>query len=367
MNGNAIVIDNGTSKTRVGLGGFDQPIDVFPSIVGRPKQYFLLDQIYNVYVGDNAYARSCVLSLTWPKKDGIVTNWDDMERIWQQSFNSISNCNPSEHSLVLTESIFNTRPNREKAAQIIFETFNIPCYYSNSQEFFSLIASCRRSGLVCCIGEESYQTASFSQYTFISNSLNTTKIGGKTLTNWLNKMLSERGHEFKTFADLEMVREMKEEKCYVSFDYDNDQNKDTNSVYRSRYGNYIELHNEVFKCPELLFQPQLNDIEYDGIDKTIVNSIRRCDSDLKSALFSNIIVSGGSSMFNGLIERLVKEIKRIAPNETNVNVIGMSESNNSPWLGGSIFSSLDCFPNYVFTRDEYNEHGSGYVQHKFQN
>lgn len=288
FNGDAptIVIDNGTYNIKAGFGGDYQPIDIFPSIVGRPKHYSLLDQIYDVYVGDDAYTRSCVLSLTYPIENGIITNWNDMEKVWKHTFKSILHKDdPSEHSLVLTESISNPKLNREKAAQIIFETFNIPCYFAKSQEYFSLLSAGKIDGLVCYIGENSYQTASFSEGTFIPNSLNTIKIGGKTLTLWLNEMLSKRGHEFTSFVELEMVRKIKEESCYVSFDYDNEQYAMFHSIYKSQYGNKIKLYNEVFKCPELLFKPQLNDIEYEGIDKTIVNSINRCDSDLQSTLF----------------------------------------------------------------------------------
>ena len=126
----------------------------------------------------------------------------------------------------------------------------------------------------------------------------------------------------------------------------------------------MTIGNERFRCPELLFDPSISGSEYDGIDKLTYNSIMRCDIDVRRELYENIILSGGSTMYEGLPERLQKELKRLAPSSINVGILARPERKYCVWIGGAVVSSLSTFKSMWVTKEEYEESGAQIVHRK---
>jgi actin-related protein len=82
-----------------------------------------------VYVGDEAQVKRAVLKLAHPIEHGIVTSWDDMEKIWHPTYCNELRVAPEEHSVMLTEAPLNPKSNRERMTQIHFETFSVPAMH----------------------------------------------------------------------------------------------------------------------------------------------------------------------------------------------------------------------------------------------
>merc|ERR1711931_276039 len=129
-------------------------------------------------------------------------------------------------------------------------------------------------------------------------------------------------------------------------------------------GQVITIGNERFRCPEALFQPSFLGMESAGVQETVHNSIMRCDIDIRKDLFANIVMSGGTTMYPGIADRMQKEITALAPSTLKIKIIAPPERKYSVWIGGSILSSLSTFQAMWITKEEYDESGPGIVHRK---
>ena len=403
----SLVVDNGSGMMKAGFAGDDAPRAVFSTIVGRPKHPGImvgLDE-KDAYVGNEAQQRRGVLALKYPIKEGLVDNWEDMEKVWHHTFFQELKVAPEEHPVLLTELPLNPKPNRERMTQIMFETFNVPAMYCSAQAVLGLYASGRTTGCVVDSGDGvSHAVPIFEGYA-LPHCIQKMRLAGSDITKYLTKLLTDRGcvscmagccgkgihqgravlgrafltwlcfcvcgcrYAFTTPAEADVVKDIKEKLCYVATDFDKEvaEMKESGSGERKFElpdGSTVSVTTERIKAAEALFNPRLIERDAPGLHDTTFNCMSKCDNDIRKALYENVVLSGGSTMFEGIATRMTRELEARVPGSMSVNVIAPPERKYSVWIGWSILSSLSTFQQLWLSKPEYDELGSRAVNRK---
>eukprot|EP00455_Lapot_gusevi_P053837 TRINITY_DN8492_c0_g1_i19.p1 TRINITY_DN8492_c0_g1~~TRINITY_DN8492_c0_g1_i19.p1 ORF type:complete len:167 (-),score=41.65 TRINITY_DN8492_c0_g1_i19:131-580(-) len=130
-------------------------------------------------------------------------------------------------------------------------------------------------------------------------------------------------------------------------------------------GTQIEVEREWGRCPEGLFRPACVGVESnEGIHDLAMQSILKCPEELHHDLCSNIVLSGGTSLFRGLPQRLDQELSNLAPPGLKINITAAPNRNDLAWTGGAMLASSAVFKDKWVTAAEYQEHGTSIVYRK---
>lgn len=284
---------------------------------------------------------------------------------------------PEKHPLLLTEVPLNPKDNREKMAQILFETFDIPSLYVATQAVLALYSSGHTTGTVLDSGDGITHSVPIYEGHAISHAVSPVCLAGCDLTDHLKFILAERGYWLNTAAENEVLYDIKEKHCYVAFDFDKEQqiaksSPATEMKYELPDGQLITIGDECFRCPEALFQPSFickehcsPDIPTVGVHETCYNSIAKCDQDIQKELGSTLVISGGNTLFPGFAERFSKEMRVLTQSPIRMsNIVAPDDRKESVWMGGSMLASLSTFEQMTISKEEYEEYGPHVIHYK---
>ncbi|KAH3901357.1 related to actin and related proteins [Saccharomycodes ludwigii] len=393
-----IVIDNGTGIIKAGFSGETKPTTFEFNIIGVPKYKKImttatsnkdsknnntnsanvnsqtsatLESSNNItintginerYVGNHAQQNRGILKLQCPMENGTITNWNDMELIWQYILNNRLNLKSQddiqEHPLLITEVPMNQRKNRAIMCEILFENIEVPAVYVAIPGILSLYSSGRTTGCILDSGEGcSYAVSVYDGY-HIPTSIKRIDVGGSHITDSLQLLLRKyNGISLFSSSERELCRMIKETACYVS-PKDNHYEQQIIAAaqkFRLPDGQIIQMNEERYLSPEILFKPQNFGLECLGIHNLVHQSINKVDIELRSTLYENIILTGGNTVMENFGERLCTELTPLIHEGTSLKLYAPPERKYSSWVGGSILAGLSSFKNIWLTKAEYQE------------
>eukprot|EP00741_Cyanophora_paradoxa_P017293 tig00020961_g16703.t1 len=376
-------------------------------------------RIGKYYIGTNEMCvRRDSVEVIGPYKEGILHDWECVEQLLDHVFKTRLQINTEEHPLLIAEPSFNTKAAREKLCQLIFEKYKPPAIFVAKTAVLSAYASGRATGLVLDSGAGVTCAVPVHEGYVLQKHIVKSFVGGEALTEVMQRCIERKApirppYSFvkKAKGDLFEVKDVEAEKIakttasYRSFVLQNTARDAKESICRVAEaafapaenvnlpglqfelpeGRSVEIALDRFLVPELMFQPALIACPEFGpevsalaaqgpwptaasLPKMIVDSISRCDTDIKKDLYANVVLTGGNTAFPQFSERLQRDLSDAAPGQAKVKVIAPAantgERKYAAFIGGSILASLGSFQQMWMSKQEYEESGPALLEKK---
>ncbi|VUC29861.1 unnamed protein product [Clonostachys rosea] len=270
-----------------------------------------------------------------PVDDGIITNFSDIEWIWDYLYEKRLKVKSEDHPLLLAEPNMNSQENREKVVTLLFEQFHVPALYLAMQGVLAIHPSGSSTGVVLDSGTSSTYAVPVYE--------------GLALRH---ECLTRGGNDLGTMSDRKLARKVKEEYCYVAQDFRRElqlaqAGTSTETSYKLADGKSITVGRERFTTPEAFFHPQRLGLNSQmGIHHLAFGAILKSDASIQNRLYGNIVLA-----------RMHSEMAGLAPSSANVRIIASPERKHSAWIGGSMVASLSTFQKMCVLYEEYDEVG----------
>eukprot|EP00878_Enallax_costatus_P008234 GHUV01008608.1.p1 GENE.GHUV01008608.1~~GHUV01008608.1.p1 ORF type:complete len:383 (+),score=71.29 GHUV01008608.1:747-1895(+) len=344
--------------------------------------------------------------------NGLLSDWSIAKSIWDHALRSRLQVDPMNTAVLLAEPTHNTKDVREQTVQAAFESLGCPALFLATNAVLATFSVAKQTSVVMDAGYHGTTVAGVHDGYVLSKSVCLSPVGGRLLNTCLQKVLEAKGAHLRprqTFKRIErkgfqgefevvdadsvgltesflqhqvelIVADVKELVSRVSdVHFVEADNLTVPAIsYELPDGQEIQVGVDRFKVPELLFQPQLVHTfpgmsEYPlpegqkGLAGLVVDSVNRCDTDVRKDLYQHIVLTGGTSLLTQMRERVEVEVSAAAAGGTKVKVtapVNPVERRHAVWIGGSILASLGSFQQMWMSKREYEEHGPGLVHRK---
>ncbi|PZC77714.1 hypothetical protein B5X24_HaOG203081 [Helicoverpa armigera] len=367
-----VVFDAGSQNMKAGFAGEPSPRAMVPTTVARFRREGLIDGIPLIYCGTEAIKKRGISTMVWPVREGMIQDWDEMEKMWHYIFYKELHVPPESTRIMHSVHPLTAKADKQRMAEILFESFDINALYIAKSPTLVLNAYGRTSGVVCETGYACSYVAPVFEGFPLKYATITSPVTGKMLSERLQKLMFKAGYSFTTPYEIDLIDQIKRAICYVSQDYAVELAQSTGHDSKAKYdlpdGQHILLGQERFLCPEVLFKPELEGLKCRNIIDTICHSIDMCDLDYRSIFYNNIVFSGGASLTTGLVQRVTRELGQILKTnlpDVTLKVDAMEMRKYAAWAGGSMLASLPNLREFWFTKQEYEDVGSERIKFKF--
>ncbi|KAF8826542.1 hypothetical protein HHX47_DHR5000050 [Lentinula edodes] len=347
-----------------------------------------------------------------PITDGLITDFGPIPALFRHALEDVMRCSASEHPILVTEPSWNTTANRERMAEIMFEEFQVPAFYIANTSVLNTFAAGKGSALVIDIGQSTASVvpvvdgfvlrkglqhsslpklvhaharhlltapnpvrrpADLYPYQLISSkqavepnappryTLREDRLAGTTqswrewyeareVEEWVQSVAGVLDQGWNDQLSECPFPSKKDPERYLLELYNTANTNNTSSRQATMLGS-------VLKGSASAGNPEIPK----HIPGLITDSLRACDPELRQVLISNVVLTGGGSLFSGLADRLGSELARSFPH-FKIHAPGNPiERRYGGWLGGSILASLGTFHQLWISREEWQEHGKAIV------
>ena len=366
-----IIIDLGSSEIKAGFLGNPPDIKRLPNIIGE-NLCKINPSIINKphYISSECEQYYSDLSIRNPIQRGNFIKEDDIPLIFEYIFSQLG-LNPEqikEHPLLITEPLNNKYSNSENISQILFEKMNIPALIFAKQPLLSLISTGYSTGIVLESGSDITQSCVSYEGYLIENSCMRFDYGGKDVSNTLNILLKQRNSDINYinfFDDIKVLNDIKEKQCYIkTLKDDNEDFVSIHSEYILPDGSKLNLQDEKILAPEILFNNKLIFQEYFPFHEMVINSIDKCDVNIKGKLYKTIVMSGGNTKFKGIEEKMKTNLSYLMPRGVDIKIRTQINPELNCWNGGNIVASLSTFNKMLVYKKEWEECGKNIIHVK---
>lgn len=258
-----------------------------------------------------------------------------------------------------TESAKASRRQLKDAIYTTLFDMNVPAVCAINQATLALYAARRTSGIVVNIG---FQVTSivpiFHGKVMRKVGVEVVGLGALKLTGFLRELMQQNNIIFES---LYTVRTLKENLCYVAYDYEAELLKDTQASFEAAGEGWFTLSKERFQTGEILFQPRMAGVRAMGLHQAVALCMDHCDAaELTNdgAWFKTVVLSGGTACLPGLAGRLEKELHGLLPPSmsTGITVIPPPYGVDTAWFGAKLISNLSTFPGpWCMTKKQFRQ------------